>query len=345
MPTSPLPAAAAGSPRPRLVIRLRNFIGDVVLGVPALRRLEAEGFELVLVGKRWAAELLAGEGWTVEPLPAGRLDRWRQLWRLRRGGARVPGPRLPGGVNALSLPFSFSSALEMRLAGLRPIGYDHEGRGFLLTRAVPRQRGRHELEVYWALAQAALGRDEPVPARIDLRLAPRHPERARALMQAHGLRPGAFIALAPFAGGTFQKLSKEWPGFAAFAQALRARGHTLVLCPGPGAETETARRDYPGCVLLDGVDLGTYAALLAQAALLVANDTGPGHLAAAVGAPVLTVIGPTDPAQWRPWGPSAHLVQGARRPQWPEADAVLAATERLLPGPAAVAGAGGKPLA
>ena len=57
---------------------------------------------------------------------------------------------------------------------------------------------------------------------------------------------------------------------------------------------------------------------------------GPGHLAAAVGTPLLSVLGPTDPAQWGPWGPSASVVQ--RRPGWPGVREVLLAGERLLVG-------------
>ena len=61
----------------------------------------------------------------------------------------------------------------------------------------------------------------------------------------------------------------------------------------------------------------------AQAAAVVANDTGPGHMAAAVGAPLVSVLGPTDAARWAPWGPTVRVAQrtgGA----WPDVDEVLA---------------------
>ena len=84
--------------------------------------------------------------------------------------------------------------------------------------------------------------------------------------------------------------------------------------------------------MLDGVALGTYAALLQRAALMISNDTGPGHIAAAVGTPTLSVLGPTDPVQWRAWGPTVHVVRGPA--SWPEADEVEAAVTRMLAAPA-----------
>jgi heptosyltransferase-2 len=104
-------------------------------------------------------------------------------------------------------------------------------------------------------------------------------------------------------------------------------GRQLLICPGPGEET-LAREQFGRALLLPGVGLGTYAALLKDAALMVSNDTGPGHIAAAVGTPLLSVLGPTDPSQWGAWGPSVSVVR--RWPGWPTQDEVSAATERLL---------------
>ncbi len=311
-------------------MRLRNWVGDVVLGVPALRLLAAHGHELHLIGKPWAAKLLAGEGWQVHALPKTTRERVRLLRTLRRG-CRAADPGFPRRLNAIAFPFSFSSALEMRLAGLRAIGHAHEGRSLLLGRALPRRRGMHELEVYWELACALLGQAPQPPAAIGLRVSEPHREQAARLRREHGLEPGRYLVLCPFAGGTFEKLPKTWPAFPAFAQALAPLGLPLVLCPGPGEE-DAARRDFPGCLVLPGVDLGVYAALLQDAALMVSNDTGPGHLAAAVGTPTLSVLGPTDPQQWRPWGPQVSIVRGDEG-GWPEPAAVMAQLRRMLAAP------------
>ncbi|GMV46962.1 MAG: glycosyl transferase [Pseudomonadota bacterium] len=313
------------APRP-LVVRLRNWVGDVTLGVPALARLADAGYALQLVGKAWARELLAGQGWPVHVLPA----RWRErVALLRRLGAeaRAVDAAFDRRLNALCLPYSLSSALEFRLAGLRAIGHAYEGRSLLLAHAVRRPAQAHELEVYWQLAGALLGAEAALPQRIGLRIATRHREQAEALRRAHGIERGC-IVICPFAGGTWAKQDKTWPEFADFAATELPRlGRTLLVCPGPGEEG-IARAQFAGAYCLEGVGLGTYAALLADAALMVANDTGPGHIAAAVGTPLVSVLGPSDPAQWRAWGPSVQIVRGERG--WPTRDAVAAASARAL---------------
>ena len=319
--THALPQANA-HPTP-LVVRLRNWVGDVVLSVPTLQRLQASGFELHLVGKGWASDLLAGFGWKVHKLPAGHLERLGQLQRLRRSLSSA-GKRPIG----LTFPYSFSSALEMRLAGLRPTGFAYEGRSLLLHRAVPRPSDLHTLEEYWALGSAFLGSDAPVPAAIEWHLHPNAVDEAQALQLGHGLKSG-FVLACPFAGGTFESQDKRWPDFAEFIDRLIDQtGRQVVLCPGPGGEVATAHQDHPRAVTLEGVGMGVYGALMRRAALVVSNDTGPGHLAAAVGAPLLSVLGPTKPTLWRPWGPNVHIER--HWPRWPQVSEVLARSESIL---------------
>jgi len=313
------------TPHRPLIVRLRNWVGDVTLGVPLLQRLADAGYDLQLVGKHWARDLLAGHGWPVHVLPKTWQERVALLRQLKQQTPPSPGR----GLDALCLPYSFSSALEFRLAGLRALGYAYEGRRLLLARAVPRPQGVHELQVYWALGDALLGHVAPPPERIGLRVNAEHHAQAQALRAAHSIEPGC-IVICPFAGGTWSRQDKTWPGFAAFvAQGLPGFGRSVVVCPGPGEEA-IAREHFAGARLLPGVGLGAYAALLQDAAVMVSNDTGPGHIAAAVGTPLVSVLGPSDPALWRAWGPSVQVLQGAGT--WPEASAVQAAVARALQG-------------
>lgn len=325
----PPPAGSLGAPRP-LIVRLRNWVGDVVLSTPLLQRLDAAGYALTLVGKPWALDLLAGFGWPILRLGSSAGERIEQLrsWRLAQA--------TPGDINGLSLPYSFSSAWEMRRAGLRALGYDGEGRALLLRRSLKRpHRGEagHELAVYWRLGQYLLEQEgrgsgaEPPPPALRWQLAPAHIAAAHSLMAQHGLTPG-FLMLCPFAGGTFEGLDKRWPAFQAFAQAAAATlGRRLVLCPGPGEEDEA--QAYAGSALvLPGVSLGTCAGLLHHAGMMISNDTGPGHLAAAVGTPVLSVLGPTVPEHWGAWGPNVHTER--HWPRWPTVEEVLTRARALL---------------
>jgi heptosyltransferase II len=332
IPTMPEPERStpsldpAGAPRP-LIVRLRNWVGDVLLGLPTLLRLEAAGYELHLVGRGWARDLLAGHGWPVHVAPKDLRSRIALLRRLRRE-LRARDAGFDRRLNTVCFPYSFSSALDGRLAGLRSIGHRTEGRGPLLSRAVDRPHGVHEMEVYWHLGSALLGADAPLPQRLGLRIAPAHAQAAEALLAEHGVRPGP-VLLCPFSGGTWSGQDKNWPGFAAWAAAdAQSLGRSLVLCPGPGEEAAAEPFATAGAVVFKGVGLGTYAALLQRAAAMVSNDTGPGHMAAAVGTPLVSVLGPSDPALWRPWGEPVALLGG--RGSWPTAAEVQQALGALL---------------
>lgn len=311
---------------PTLIVRLRNWVGDVTLALPTLQRLADAGHDLQLVGKGWAADLLAGHGWPVDPLAKTRAERVDQLRVLRRR-AFAADPLAAYRINALCLPDSFSSALDFRLAGLRALGHAHEGRSLLLGRAVHRAPGVHELAVYWQLGNALLGKQAPLPERLGLRLSPQHRAQAQALRAAHGLEPGC-IVICPFAGGTWNQQDKTWPAFAQLvAQELPALGRRIVVCPGPGEEA-IAHAQFASATVLPGVGLGAYAALLEESALMISNDTGPGHIAAAVGTPLISVYGPSDPALWRPWGPDVHLLGG--HGAWPDTATVMDTARQLL---------------
>lgn len=304
-----------------LVIRLRNWVGDVILSVPTLQRLEREGYELHLIGRGWAADLLAGFGWKVHKVPASRLEHVRLIRRLR---AEL-GPATP----ALTFPYAFSSALEFRLGGLPAVGFAGQGRGLLLARAVKRPKGMHTLDEYWALGQAFLGGNgEPAPDAVEWKLAPAHLAEADRLIRAHGLGSG-FIMLCPFASGAIDGKDRCWPEFPALARALAgASGRTLVICPGPGAEAEVALRNYPAVRVIEGVGMGAYGALLARCGLMVSSNTGPGHLAAAVRAPLVSVHGPLPVWLWGARGPTAHVM--GDWPPWPSVESVLAKSLSLL---------------
>ncbi|MFZ2297504.1 MAG: hypothetical protein WAV91_04540, partial [Aquabacterium sp.] len=103
-------------------------MGEAVLSLPTLNLLEQQGYELHLIGKRWAVKLFEGHGWTIHVRPAKRSAAIAQLKHLRQQLAQQH-PEFTRHPNLVLFTNSFSSALEARLAGLKPIGYNREGRG------------------------------------------------------------------------------------------------------------------------------------------------------------------------------------------------------------------------
>ena len=94
------------APRP-LIVRVRNFIGDVVLGIPALERLQRAGYELHLVGKPWAKSLLEAYGWPVARYPKSFADR-RALLADIAHPLRARDASFDKRVNAVTFATSFS---------------------------------------------------------------------------------------------------------------------------------------------------------------------------------------------------------------------------------------------
>lgn len=318
---------APSHPRP-LIVRLRNFVGDTVLSIPALRLLEQHGYRLELVGKGWARGLLEAEGWPVHVRPAKLGERVAQLRGLRRR-FQAEDPGFDRRANALLFPYAFSAALDARLGGLSAEGHAGDGRTWLLRRGLPRREGRHTLVEYWELACDFLGIQAEPPRDIAMKVSDAQRGQARALLAAHGLAPERCVLICPFANGRVEFLDRSWPAFPDFVRRLHAAGRRVVIVPGP-AEVEGAQRLYPDAIRLDGVALGVYNALLQQTGVVVANDTGPAHMAAGVGARLLSIWGPVDAARWAPWGSTVTLMR--RGPgEWSGVDEVMAAVDRALP--------------
>ncbi|HEY4038783.1 MAG TPA: glycosyltransferase family 9 protein [Burkholderiaceae bacterium] len=285
-----------------IIVRLPNHLGDACMASPALDLLAARGYALSLVGQAWARDLYAGYPWPMLTLPRGRLARVRELYRLKH--------QLPRKTPTLLLTNSFSSALEMRLAGLAPTGYETDGRGWLLSRSFPVPErwaaDMHTVEYYHWLARCVIDRPVPPPTRIELRLAPTAATHARWVLEAAAVR-SPYVMLCPVATGLHHGQIKAWDGFSRLCSELLQIGQTVVACPGPG-ERDAVAAAVPGAVLLKETDVAGFAGLLAQARLVVANDSGAGHLAAAVGARLISVFGVTRLEKTRPLGVNVQVV-------------------------------------
>ncbi len=159
------------------------------------------------------------------------------------------------------------------------------------------------------LQTAALAGDGPGPAAL-LPVTEAERSAGAAHLAAGGLEAKRLALLVPGSGSQ----SKLWPAerFAALAEGLAAEGLRPVLVAGPADRAAVDAVQAAACeplpVLADESP-ALLKGLLAQADVVVANDSGPAHLAALIGAPTAAVFGPTDPDRWRPRGPRVELIQ------------------------------------
>ena len=296
-----------------LIVRLPNHLGDACMAIAALDALASNGYRLTLAGRPWIESLFEAYDWPTIPLRGSRRDRVRAL-------------RAAAGTAGLLFTNSFSTALEFRLAGIRSTGYARGGRSLLLATAVPVHPGDHMVEYYHRLAATLSATPTVIPSQLSLRISATALERARSALAAVS-EDGEYVVLCPVAVGLHRGHVKAWSGFTRLSEDLRARGHRVVALPGPG-ETAEVQRVLPGATILPESDVGTFAAVLADARVVVANDSGPGHLAAAVGARLVSVFGVTEPEKTKPWGPRVRMV--GSRAGWPRYEEVAAAVDAVL---------------
>lgn len=296
-----------------LIVRLPNWVGDVVMATPALQALKESGIELALVGKPWIKSLLAALDMQLYPFAKG-------FWQTTKVFSTIRSTQ-----KALILPNSLSSALTARLAGKLPIGYKLGGRQLFLNAGISaKPRAIHEVNYFWNIAHFAhehwfphLAWPEQIPHKIALPVSSLSMTSARQHLQKAGI-DASFLVLCPFAHGTGKnKQSKIWPHWLALSKQLQQH-YTLVVCPGKNEEKFCAQF-APEVKILSNLDLGEYAGVLALAEQVVANDSGPMHIAAAVCHRTLGIFGVSDPLRTSPWGAEYIGREGC----WPSVGEVL----------------------
>ncbi|HSN56730.1 MAG TPA: glycosyltransferase family 9 protein [Candidatus Sulfomarinibacteraceae bacterium] len=289
----------AGAAPQTVVARLPDFLGEAVMAEPMLRALADAGLRVEAFGRRWCRDLFAGVGVEVEGVDGA----FAELGGYRRARARW----------AVTARSSFTTAAAMRLAGLRVVGRRGNLRSPLLARALPRGCRGHRIDGYLELglatAEAVLGRrgadrDRPAVPRIAA-TGDQRDEAVRRL-EAEGVR-FPFVMACPTANHPDGSPFKLWPRFPAMLGRMVDAGTEVVVCPGRG---ETAwYHDIPGGVrVLDGVGMSCLVGIVSLAESMISNDTGPAHLAAALGVPTVTVFGDTDHRRYEPRGPRALRV-------------------------------------
>lgn len=313
-----------------IYLRVPNWIGDVCMSLPCLDTLLATNRPVIVCARNWARDLLAAYPLTDFVAMKGNVRADCQAVRAHRKQAGYTGAR------GLLLPDSLSSALVFRFAGIPSAGYRDDGRSVLLRWPIGKpSTPMHAVESWFHLTQAALSawnlpKHTGAPnAELGLRLTAEHSRTGHQALKEAGLDGTPFVLIAPTATGLHRGRVKVWPGFDALTRALQACGHTVLMSP-PESEQVAAREQAPTALCLPPLPLGGFATLTRSASLVICNDSGVSHIAAASGARQLTLFGVTDPARTGPWSPSAICVGQADA--WPEPDAVIAMALSALQG-------------
>ena len=294
----------------RILIVAPSWVGDAILSEPLVAVLrEPLGEPIVdVLAPPWCAPVYArmrGIGRIVEnPLGHGELGLGRRRALAREIRARAY-------THAFILPNSFKSALIPWFAGIpRRIGYAGEGRRALLTetRRLDRTTSPRLVDRFVALA-VPMGRLIPTPPAPVL-----VPNAANAAAAMRALKLSTHRPIAIFCPGAEYGPAKRWPAehFIALARRLLEEGYAVWLLGSPNDQAAALpiAAAIPGVRDLTGrTDLGTAIDLLSLASVVVSNDSGLMHAAAAVGRPLVALFGSSSPDYTPPLSPLAQIAK------------------------------------
>ena len=286
----------------RVLVRAPNWLGDAVLSLPAVRDLRRSfpAARIEVLARPWVAPLYGA----VREVDAVRESR----------GVGADAGAVRGAFDAaVLLPNSFAAALAVWRAGIpERWGYATDLRGVLLTRrpaVAAGTRGRSQVYYYRAML-AGIGLDVSAPPDATLRCPDEWATAGAARLGEDGaswigLNPGAFF------GGAKRWLPER---YAAAGETLARRtGARIAILGGPAerplGEAIAAAMGAPARVLCGETTLSELVGVLSRLRLLVTNDSGPMHVAAALGVPLVAVFGPTDWRETAPVGARHRLVR------------------------------------
>jgi ADP-heptose:LPS heptosyltransferase len=316
------------------------YLGDLVAATGALRALRRSypEAEITLVSLPWAATLTPHLPYIDRLLPcpgAPGLDGEGNKEELEEFLARTRAERFDLALNMHGRG-PISTRLVARFEARRTAGFTKAGiEAPALDVEVPWEAERHESRKLLLLAKKAGGlpAGASAGAEPELRVRVKDERRARrVLLSADSRKPLALV----HPGASVAE--KRWPGeaFGQVAKRLLRRGYAVAITGGSGEKDLTRRVAglAPDALDLgDRTDLSTLVALVARADVMLANDTGPAHIAYALSTPSVTLFGPsTDVGRWGPLNRERHAVLFGNPISELSSGAVLERVEGLVSG-------------
>lgn len=297
--------------RRSLVVIAPNWLGDAVMSLPLVGYLAAvRGLTLRVIASPYTGRVFLGLDEVAELVVLSRSGRTRSL------AARSATIRRLAADGGVVLPPSFSAALTLFLARVpHRVGFAHDGRSVLLNAALPSRdlRGEHLSQNYLRLGREVLSRLglEDAVSSVSPRIKVfEHERESLAGVLGEGGVPRGYVVVLP---GAIYGPTKHWPADKYRTLVRQLSAEVPVVLAGGGAETDLCdgiAADLPGVFNLAGAtSLGQLFALLEGSRVVVANDSGAPHAAAALGVPVVVIFGSTSAVWTRPLGGQVRVVR------------------------------------
>lgn len=283
-----------------ILIRATNWVGDAVMSLPALRALRDRypHAKMTILARPWVADLYGREPFCDELIPWPGYQ-WSIIGELRKRNFDC----------AILLQNAFGAAATVALAGIpKRIGYNRDGRGFLLTDAVtPPKKGEippHESYYYLELLRRA--------KLIDITL----PSEPLVQLSGRSSAPDSIVGVSP---GAAYGSAKRWlpESFAEAAIEIAQTDHDSVMLFGTDAEKEVCgqieqiltQAGVKVVNLAGKTPLSQFIELAGRCRVFLTNDSGSMHIASALGVPTVAIFGATNHITTGPTGPLSRVVR------------------------------------
>jgi heptosyltransferase-2 len=299
----------------RILIVGANWVGDALMSTPTLACVKAAfpQASLSVLAVPWVEGIYRGHRLVNATIVYERRGRHRGAAGKRQLAQELRQGRFD---MALLFPNSFESALLAYLAKIpMRVGYRADGRGTLLTHGIKRDQkvqARHQVAYYLGIAHSLGWKGGE--RKLSIPISEEDERKVIGLLQAQGWdlqKP--LIALAP---GASYGPAKKWDSsrYAQVAEALISDFGCQVIIVGSHqdrgeAEDIISRMKGAAWDFTGKTTLGQLATLLSRCRLLLTNDSGAMHVAAATQTPILALFGPTDPAKTSPYGVRYRLLR------------------------------------
>lgn len=311
----PLPAVAKENAANRILLIRPDHLGDVLLTTPAIHALRhvLPNAEIHALLGPWSADVIANypqlDAVLTFPFPG--FNRSSANENLRSPYDQVVRAarylrRIGYGSAVILRPDHWWGALLAHLAGIpNRIGYNLPDVAPFLTHSIEHKH-EHAVLQNMRLVERWTGKINPEAVTFQHQIAPIDRAYVNGYLTEWGIaEKQALICIHPGSGTWVKRWQEE--KWAAVADTLSEQiGVQVVLTGGdhelPLIQTIASAMKHRPCIMAGDTQVGQLAALFQRALVVLGPDSGPLHLAAAVGTPTVTLFGPADPTEFRPWG-------------------------------------------
>jgi heptosyltransferase-2 len=300
----------------KILLRAPNWVGDALLTTPVVHCLK-QNFpraRITVLARPWTAPIFETSPDVAEVMiyqKAGIHQGMKGMWALSQE------LRARDFDLVIHFPHSFESAWISFLSRVpRRVGYATEARGLLLSHPLRPTRARlteHQVPFFFHLLEPLGIRLEPSPDKhpLTFTVSPAEREKAGIKLRSLGVKPAdLLVALAP---GAVYGSAKCWPfeRFGQLAERLKREWQAEVLLLGTKVDTlaGTANESPHYHNLLGRTSLPEALALIERSRLMVCNDSGLMHAAAALKVPLAALFGSTNPERTGPWGGISQVIK------------------------------------